>query len=99
MAGALEADGWSVWRAPRLRTGEHVDAAIERELGEAQCVIVLWSSRFIASQDVKDEATYGLTLNKRVLMAIDDVTPSFRPQGRHTHYLRDGASRPSILKK
>ena len=79
-----------MWSVPRLRTGEHVDTAIERELGEAQCVIVLWSSRFIASQDVKDEATYALTLNRRVLVAIDDVTPSLRPQGRHALPARRG---------
>lgn len=84
LAEAFEAQGWSVWWDPRLQAGEHFDDVIEAALQEARCVVVLWSSRSIRSQYVKDEASYALKLGKLVPVAIEAVEPPFRFQGLHT---------------
>src|SRR5215510_1123097 len=84
LAESLEQVGWTVWWDPQLRAGERFDEVIERELNNAKLVIVLWSRRAIQSQYVKDEATYALSLNKLIPVAIDEVSPPFRFQGLHT---------------
>ena len=59
LTGALEAAGLSVWWDRDLVPGPSYDDAIERELNGASCVLVLWSSRSIRSDWVKDEAEAG----------------------------------------
>ncbi len=84
LAETLEKTGWSVWWDPQLRSGEHFDDVIERELKSAKCVIVLWSDQSVSSQYVRDEAAYALKLNKLIPVAIDEVELPFRYQGLHT---------------
>ncbi len=96
LAEALERAGWSVWWDPHLRSGEHFDEVIERELKSAKCVIVVWSDRSIRSQYVKDEAAYALKLNKLIPIAIDDVELPFRYQGLQTIFLTEFADLPSF---
>lgn len=84
LAEAFAAAGWSVWWDPKLQAGEHFDDVIEKALQEARCVVVLWSSRSIRSQYVKDEASYALKLGKLVPVTIEAVEPPFRFQGLHT---------------
>jgi len=89
LAELLENNRWTVWWDPQLRAGEHFDKVIERELDNAKCVIVIWSSRSIQSQYVKDEASYALRNNKLIPVAIEKVLPPFRFQGLHTLHLSD----------
>lgn len=84
LAESLEQVGWTVWWDPQLRAGERFDEVIEREINNAKCVVVLWSRLAIQSQYVKDEATYALSLNKLIPVAIEEVSPPFRFQGLHT---------------
>lgn len=96
LATNLEASGWSVWWDPQLRSGDHFDDVIERELKMAKCVIVLWSHRSVKSQYVKDEASYALKLNKLIPVAIDDAEPPFRFQGLHTLSLSGWDGSPKL---
>jgi len=56
VAHGLEQHGWSVWWDPRLAGGESWDAAVERELASANCVVVLWSGNSVKSTWVRNEA-------------------------------------------
>jgi hypothetical protein len=96
LAEALENAGWSVWWDPQLRSGEHFDDVIERELISAKCVVVVWSNRSVRSQYVKDEAAYALKLNKLIPVAIDEVELPFRYQGLQTAMLTGWSGSPSF---
>jgi hypothetical protein len=89
LAAALERRGWSVWWDPELRSGQHYDAVIEQALQEAKVVIVLWSTRSVTSQYVRDEATFALNREKLMPVAIEKVTLPFRFAGLQTTQLRD----------
>jgi hypothetical protein len=89
LAAALERRGWSVWWDPELRSGQHYDAVIEQALQDAKVVIVLWSSRSVTSQYVRDEATFALNREKLMPVAIEQVTLPFRFAGLQTTQLRD----------
>ncbi|MEX0644706.1 MAG: SUMF1/EgtB/PvdO family nonheme iron enzyme [Parvularculaceae bacterium] len=59
VAGALEAEGFSVWWDAALRAGETYDEVTEKNLREAGAVVVLWSKRSASSKWVRAEATVG----------------------------------------
>ncbi len=63
---ALEADGWSVWWDRDIPAGQTFDEVIERELGEAKCVVVAWSRTSAESRWVRTEA--GEAANRDVLV-------------------------------
>lgn len=70
---ALEACGWSVFWDRELLPGEGFRRAIEHELKQARCVIVLWSKTSIDSEWVIDEAESGKQNGRLVSVRIDDV--------------------------
>jgi membrane-associated phospholipid phosphatase len=70
---ALEACGWSVFWDRELLPGEGFRRAIEHELKQARCVIVLWSTTSIESGWVIDEAESGKQNGRLVSVRIDDV--------------------------
>lgn len=71
LAHALEAEGWSVWWDPRLRTGIEYRPAIDGELKRTRCVIVLWSAHSVASTFVCDEAQVGQRRGVLVPVSIE----------------------------
>ena len=71
---ALEACGWSVFWDRELLPGEGFRSAIEHELSQARCVIVLWSKASVESGWVIDEAEAGKHNGRLVSVRIDDVT-------------------------
>ncbi len=94
LADAIEAHGWTVWWDPALRAGERYDDVIEKAIGEAGCVIVLWSALSVKSNYVKDEAGLGLRLGKLVPILTDTSEPPLRFNGLHAIRLTDWGSDP-----
>jgi hypothetical protein len=75
-AEALGDEGFHVWWDASLHSGETFDEVIERNLREAQAVVVLWSPRSVASRWVRAEATQADRKNKLVPAMIE---PCDRP--------------------
>ena len=71
---ALQASGRSVWWDEGLTPREAWDAKIEREIGLARKVIVLWSQRSVASEWVRSEAHYAQSRGKLVPVLIEPCT-------------------------
>jgi hypothetical protein len=57
LADFLAARGWSVWWDRKIPLGKSFDEVIEKALGEAKCVIVLWSALSVGSEWVRNEAS------------------------------------------
>jgi membrane-associated phospholipid phosphatase len=70
---ALDQCGFSVFWDRELLPGEGYRRAIEHELNEARCVIVLWSRTSVESEWVIDEAEEGKQNGRLVSVLIDDV--------------------------
>jgi hypothetical protein len=62
----LERAGWTTWWDTRIGAGERWDAVIEREIGAARCVLVVWSPGSVESHWVHTEAHEGL--RRRILI-------------------------------
>ena len=89
VAGVLQARGWSVWWDRRLRGGTDFTAAIQQQLDEAHCIIVLWSKAGVVSQFVRDEAAEGLHNGRLVPALVDDCRPPLGFRQLHTIWLGD----------
>src|SRR4030095_818725 len=70
---ALERCGWSVFWDRELVPGEGYRRAIEHELKQARCVIVLWSRTSVESEWVIDEAEAGKQNGCLLSVRIDEV--------------------------
>jgi hypothetical protein len=80
IAALLEAEGWSVWWDTRHVGGERWDAIVEREIGAARCVIVIWSPNSVDSVKaywVHLEARHGRERGMLVPVAIGGAAPPF----------------------
>jgi hypothetical protein len=77
LARALYNRGWTVWWDRRIPPGQTFSEVIERELGAARCVIVLWSRNSLNSDWVKNEAAEAAARRALVPVRIENVTPPF----------------------
>src|SRR5512132_2827453 len=77
LAEALEAQGWLVFWDRRIPAGKRFDDFLNEQLEAARCVIVLWSSRSIFSDWVRDEAAVGRDRGILVPAHLDDIIPPF----------------------
>lgn len=59
VVNALAEAGYSVWWDDRLTPAESWDRLIEREIGAAKCVLVLWTERSVGSDWVRIEANFA----------------------------------------
>lgn len=78
IAGALEAEGLSVWWDSNLRAGQSYDEVTEKNLREAGAVVVLWSKRSVNSKWVRAEATIGERCSTLVPAMIDECDRPLR---------------------
>lgn len=56
---ALRNQGWSVWWDQDILPGVHWDRAIDLELINTRCIVVVWTPRSLSSDEVRTEATEG----------------------------------------
>ena len=56
---ALERHGWSVWWDRIIPPGKTFAKVIEKALGAARCLIVLWTAASVKSDWVSNEAAEG----------------------------------------
>lgn len=75
LAGALEAQGWSVWWDLDIPAGKDFDKVIEAELDAATSVVVLWSKHSVDSRYVKGEAREAQSQDKLIPAFIEHVKP------------------------
>ena len=73
IAGALEAEGFSVWWDKVLRAGQTYDEVTESMLRDSSVVIVLWSKTSVKSKWVRAEATLGQRGCELVPAMIEDA--------------------------
>ena len=73
VATNLHAEGLGVWWDRDLLPGDSYDTAIEREIGEAKCVIVIWSRNSVGSKWVRSEATDADDRKILIPIAIEEV--------------------------
>jgi hypothetical protein len=84
LAGLLGSRGWSVWWDRKIVAGHLFDQVIERELGAAKCVVVLWSTSSVNSEWVKNEAAFANEKGVLVPAQIDRVKLPFEFRRRQT---------------
>jgi adenylate cyclase len=75
LAVVLEDAGQTVWWDRHLHGGANFSNEIDRELKDAQVVMVLWSPSSIASAWVQDEAAEGRDSGRLVPATLDSVKP------------------------
>ena len=68
LADTLGREGFSVWWDHHIPPGKSWTEVIDREIGNAGCVIVIWSQSSVRSQWVQNEAREGL--NRHVLLPV-----------------------------
>ena len=74
LVARLRGKGWSVWWDEHITPGHSFPAVIEKELQEARCVVVLWSTASVGKKWVREEASVGE--ERQVLVpAMIDVVP------------------------
>jgi hypothetical protein len=75
LASHLEALGWTVWWDRQILAGKEFDRVIEREIGQACCVLVIWSAHSVESRWVKTEASEGLRRDILVPIIVGECEP------------------------
>jgi adenylate cyclase len=75
LAGVLADAGQTVWWDRHVHAGANFSEEIDRELKNAQVVMVLWSPTSIASAWVQDEAAEGRDSGRLVPATLDSIKP------------------------
>jgi len=70
---SLEMQNWSVWWDRQITPGEGFADEIDREIQQASCVVVVWSSHSIESRWVKSEALEAMEKEILVPIKIEEV--------------------------
>lgn len=73
VAQLLEGQSWTVWWDRKIPAGVAYDEVIEREIGAAKYVVVLWSISSTKSEWVKNEAASAVEQEKLIPVQIDDI--------------------------
>lgn len=75
LAGVLADAGQTVWWDRHVHGGANFSEEIDRELKNAQVVMVLWSPTSIASAWVQDEAAEGRDTGRLLPATLDSIKP------------------------
>src|SRR6476619_3847460 len=75
LAGVLAEAGQTVWWDRHVHGGANFGIEIDRELKNAQVIMVLWTPTSIASAWVQDEAGEGRDSGRLVPTSLDSVKP------------------------
>ena len=75
LAGALGEAGQTVWWDRHVHGGANFSSEIERELKDADAVMVLWSPAALTSAWVRDEAAEGRDSGRLIPATLDSVKP------------------------
>ena len=75
LAEALAKAGFTLWWDRDIRPGIEFAETIEREIGAARAVVVVWSNASIRSHWVRDEATCARKEGKLIPLQIDAAEP------------------------
>lgn len=89
LAGLLDGLGWTVWWDRQIIIGQAFDHAIERELDNANSVIVLWSKHSVASEWVKNEAAVAAERGVLLPALLEDVQLPLEFRRKQTADLTD----------
>lgn len=75
LAGVLADAGQTIWWDRHVHGGANFSVEIDRELKNAEVVMVLWSPASIASAWVQDEAAEGRDSGRLVPAVLDSIKP------------------------
>ena len=95
LAQAFGSMGWSVWWDRRIIVGQAFDQTIERELGAAKSIVVLWSKYSITSEWVRNEAAVGAERGVLVPASLEPVQPPLEFRRKQTADLTNWNGEPS----
>ncbi|HEX6072228.1 MAG TPA: TIR domain-containing protein [Sphingomicrobium sp.] len=99
LAGLIARAGHSVWWDREIQGGSHFASEIDRELRNADAVVVLWSKTAIASPWVQDEAAEGRDSGRLVpiIMGAEKPPLGFRQFQSIDFSEWDGSGEPPAL--
>lgn len=89
LAYALTREGWNVWWDSEILPGQAFTSAIEQELRQARCVVVVWSQHSVTSQWVRDEASQAAGRGVLIPVLVENVTPPLGLQAGQNADLRN----------
>jgi adenylate cyclase len=95
LAAGLARRGHQVWWDRDLEGGSHFTKAIERELHEADAVVVLWSASSIESSWVLDEAAEGRDTGRLIPVNLRGARPPLGFRQYQSLPLDDWFERPT----
>src|ERR1022692_2532774 len=73
LVAALERAGFSVWWDHDLIPGQNFQREVESAVRQATCAVVLWTRHSVASDWVREEASFARDQGKLVPALLDDV--------------------------
>jgi hypothetical protein len=89
LASVLLDRGLSVFWDRNIIVGEAFEEVIEREIGQARTVVVLWSTRSVSSNWVRAEAAEAANRGILIPALLDDAQPPLRYRIAQTANLSD----------
>jgi hypothetical protein len=99
LAELLEDNGLTVWWDRKLRPGDRIHEVVDRELENANAVVVLWSAISVKSDWVHGEAQTGYDLKKLVPIKISECKLPINYRGIQTAEVYKSETELNSLRK